>query len=104
MAVILSLLAIYFISLFVAFKGAGVAKDDWINVYFFNIKKGDVIRVINKHLEDADYGAAIMGLVVEDDIIEGNNKFIIIEVKSSSGRLRTLKLNQYSGRYEKLKS
>ena len=104
MEIIGLLLAIYFICLYVAYKGASVEKDDWKFIYFYNIKKGDVIRVINKHLEDANYSSAIMGVVIEDNIVENNNKFIVIEVKSSSGRVRTLKLNLFSGSYEKLVS
>ena len=102
MELLFLLIGIYFLCLFVAYKGASKENDEWYPVYFFNIKKGDTIRVINKHLEDSGYDSAIMGLVIEVDIIENNNRFIVMEVKYASKTIKTLKLNLYSGSYEKL--
>ena len=102
MELLFLLIGIYFLCLYVAYKGASKENDEWHSIYFFNIKKGDTIRVINKHLEDSGYDSAIMGVVVEVDIVENNNRFIVMQVSYGSKVIKTLKLNLYSGSYEKL--
>lgn len=103
MQIFITLIVIYFISLYIAYKGASKDNDDWYPIQFFNIKKGDVIRVINvKDVSDSNYQSAIIGVVIKVDFIDYNDRYIIIEIKHDSNAVKLIKLNLYSGVYQKL--